>query len=524
MSGTVKIQALGKPENTLQIPFSSSGSRHGDKMNVKFLKTALIFMAAFNTAAFSQNYIESIVSDELLEKPLEPQKYVPYSDREIEIEAEMVAAANGHGNSENSVMTSESFINWTKNTFISDISLDVEKSGIPMPSGKAASVKKIEMDLPILVKDPLLSLYVDDSKTLNDLVLERTLTLENITRIIDVSKKTPSVFASGGSALLTKHTINLHGISSTLVKHTKPYTQSQPIDSISSRAYSGIVIDARGSVPVHGEFSQSRVHPCLFPKIWNEDMDLLYEKNMVQPETAKKDGIVHYSSCELIENYADRVGKDPLWITVKKVYGINRCDPVISRDDYLRIASVKENLELLRKGKVVILLDKDLLEHKVIVPNKNKNYYIAYHQLKRYFFEKKVPDIGIADIPTGIQITMQNLRFVADSSELLEREKERISDIAKSLAKVTASGEYSILIEGHTADVKKPNGQMALSIERAQAIVNALVDNGLNKNLFTYRGFGGTKPVASNATAEGRSQNRRVEIIIMPKGSYILNK
>ena len=65
---------------------------------------------------------------------------------------------------------------------------------------------------------------------------------------------------------------------------------------------------------------------------------------------------------------------------------------------------------------------------------------------------------------------------------------------------------------------------MALSIERAQAIVNALVDNGLNKNLFTYRGFGGTKPVASNATAEGRSQNRRVEIIIMPKGSYILNK
>lgn len=493
-------------------------------MNKKILKSLLIYIVFIHPVIFSESYIETYEISDFMEKPFIPQQYTPYSDAEIEREAEMVATANGHASSENATMTSSSFVNWTKNTFTSDVSLDVEKAGIPMPSGKATSVKKIEMDLPILIKDPLLSLYVDDSKTLNDLVLDGTITLENITRIVDKANKTPSVFAAGGSSLLTKHSIDLKNISSSLVKHTKPYKQAQPIESIASRKYSGIILDARGTMPIQGEFSNSRVYPCLFPKIWNEDMNLIYEKNMVIPEKIKQDGIVHYSSSELIEDYKDRIGNDPLWISVKKVFGINRCDPVISKEDYLRITSIPENLDLLKNGKVVILLDKDLLEHKVLAPNKDKNYYITYHRLKRYFLERKVPDIGLADIPTGIQITMDNLRFVADSAELLESEKSRISIIAESLKHATSSGEYSILVEGHTADVNKPTGQMNLSIERAQSIVNALINNGLNKKFFTYKGYGATKPTADNKTAAGRAKNRRVEIIIMPKGSYLMTK
>lgn len=392
-----------------------------------------------------------------------------------------------------------------------------------LTSATSTSVKEIEMKLPILVKNPLLSLYVDDTKTLGDLVLDGTVTLESLTRIVDSSKKTPAVFTKDG-LLLTKHTISLNDISSSLVKHHTPYRKAQPIEQVSSREYTGIVLDARGSLPVHGEFIESEVYPCLFPKVWTENMELLYERNMVQPETAKKSGIVKYSSSDFIEDYDGRAGKDPLWITVKKVYGINRCDPVISMEDYLKIASVEKNTELLRKGKVVILLNKEQLEHKVSVPKKDKNYYIAYHQIKKYFFERKIPDVDLNEVLTGIQITMQNLRFIADSYELLPQEKPRIAQIAQSLKKAVSSGEYSILIEGHTADVNKPNGQMTLSIQRAQEIIKELAANGIDEKLFTYRGFGGTKPVADNSTPQGRALNRRVEIIIMPKGSYILRE
>lgn len=489
-------------------------------MNTKnFILSTAIFSCA---CVFAQSYIEQPGFSIEASEPA-PSVYVPYSDIEIEREAMMAAQAQGHVSEKDAVMASSSFVNWTKGTFASDVSFNIEKAGIPLPSGKSTSVKEIEMKLPILVKNPLLSLYVDDTKTLGDLVLDGTVTLESLTRIVDSSKKTPAVFTKDG-LLLTKHTISLNDISSSLVKHHTPYRKAQPIEQVSSREYTGIVLDARGSLPVHGEFIESEVYPCLFPKVWTENMELLYERNMVQPETAKKTGIVKYSSSDFIEDYDGRAGKDPLWITVRKVYGINRCDPVISMEDYLKIASVEKNTELLRKGKVVILLNKEQLEHKVSVPKKDKNYYIAYHQIKKYFFERKIPDVDLNEVLTGIQITMQNLRFIADSYELLPQEKPRIAQIAQSLKKAVSSGEYSILIEGHTADVNKPNGQMTLSIQRAQEIIKELAANGIDEKLFTYRGFGGTKPVADNNTPQGRALNRRVEIIIMPKGSYILRE
>ena len=106
-------------------------------MNTKILKTLLIYIALTQPALFAQTYVETFDVTDIMEKPYTPQQYRPYSDEEIEREAEMVASANGHTNQKDAVITSTSYVNWTKNSFTSDVSLDVEKAGIPMPSGKA---------------------------------------------------------------------------------------------------------------------------------------------------------------------------------------------------------------------------------------------------------------------------------------------------------------------------------------------------------------------------------------------------
>ena len=51
--------------------------------------------------------------------------------------------------------------------------------------------------------------------------------------------------------------------------------------------------------------------------------------------------------------------------------------------------------------------------------------------------------------------------------------------------------------------------------------MNALIGEGIDENIFTYKGFGGTMPVADNATEAGRAQNRRVRIIARPRATYI---
>ena len=446
-----------------------------------------------------------------------------FTEEEIE-NARISAAASANVSPQDATMTSKSHIDWKKNQFVSDVSLDVVKARIPMPSGKSLSLNRIKMELPVLIKDPLLSIYVDDTKKLEDLVLEGTITLESLTRIIDNSRQTPPYFVDASSQLMTTHTINLHDISALLVRHKTPYTQEKPIDSIASRAYTGIVIDARGLLPVQGEPQvSSQVVPCMFPRIWNEDMTLVYERNMVLPDVAKKDGIVDYLNIRTPSKKTERAGRDPLWISAKKVYGVNRCDPVISYDDYLRIATVPANLELLKQGKVVILLDEETLSGTVKAPQKDIRYWLDYTEAKKRLDQNKVPDVTITPSSSGTVYLMENLRFIADSSELLPQERPRVHEIAEQIKEQLKNKYigYTIRIDGHTADINQPENQQTLSVQRAEAIVNALVAEGISRDIFTWYGYGGTKPVADNATEEGRAKNRRVEITVQPKSTEI---
>ena len=64
---------------------------------------------------------------------------------------------------------------------------------------------------------------------------------------------------------------------------------------------------------------------------------------------------------------------------------------------------------------------------------------------------------------------------------------------------------------------------MNLSKDRAVTIINALVKEGIPQELFSYRGYGATVPApgGDNTTPEGRAVNRRVEITLRPRTTYI---
>ncbi|MEE0998372.1 MAG: OmpA family protein [Treponemataceae bacterium] len=418
-------------------------------------------------------------------------------------------------------ITSSNNVDWTSSIFSSELMLDIEAEGIRMPSERNAATSKIVTNLPALEKDALLSLYADSAFSIGDMVLQNTVTFENISKVITQGKRTSGVLSSNMKFMTIFHNFSLKDISALLVKHNTPYTPNIPIETVSSRSYSGIIIDARGILSVQGEFVTSEAYPCLFPKIWDETMDLLYEKNMVDSEIAKVQGIVNYAWSDDESSYQHIVGKDPLRISARKVFGANRTDPVISRTDALKILSVPENLQLLKEGKVVILLDKENLIYPVEFAIKNKSYYTKYKELEQFVYEKAIEDVVISDANDGLHISIEDINFVPDSPELLPEENGRLDMIAEKLLEVVADGEYTLLVEGHTASVGKPTGEMNLSVLRAQTIINELVKRGINKDLFTYKGYGGTAPIGDNSTEEGRAKNRRVEIVVQPKTTYI---
>ena len=67
-------------------------------------------------------------------------------------------------------------------------------------------------------------------------------------------------------------------------------------------------------------------------------------------------------------------------------------------------------------------------------------------------------------------------------------------------------------ITGHTDNVGTSNFNLKLSKERAAAVKNYLVSNGVAADRLTSDGFGDTQPIGSNTTAAGRANNRRVEV------------
>jgi len=112
----------------------------------------------------------------------------------------------------------------------------------------------------------------------------------------------------------------------------------------------------------------------------------------------------------------------------------------------------------------------------------------------------------------GVRLSLRDIRFVADSADILPEEAWRLDAIAETLQAIPG-GRF--LVEGHTADVGNPAGEKALSVERAERIIRELSRRGIPEDQCIFTGYGGTRPVADNSTAEGRAQNRRVEITIL---------
>jgi OOP family OmpA-OmpF porin len=71
----------------------------------------------------------------------------------------------------------------------------------------------------------------------------------------------------------------------------------------------------------------------------------------------------------------------------------------------------------------------------------------------------------------------------------------------------------NISIEGHTDNSGKPDNNQVLSKQRAQAVANAISSQGIGKQRLSVVGWGQTKPIADNATEEGKAKNRRVELV-----------
>ncbi len=117
----------------------------------------------------------------------------------------------------------------------------------------------------------------------------------------------------------------------------------------------------------------------------------------------------------------------------------------------------------------------------------------------------------------GMVITLSGaVLFASGKSELLPIAKEKLDQVAVALQNTDPS--QKMVVEGHTDSVGPDPENQKLSEERAKAVREYLVSKGVESNRISFVGKGEAVPVSDNTSPEGRANNRRVEIIVSPKG------
>ena len=123
---------------------------------------------------------------------------------------------------------------------------------------------------------------------------------------------------------------------------------------------------------------------------------------------------------------------------------------------------------------------------------------------------------NLRETSRGLVISLSDILFETGKSQMKPGAESNVRQIAAILNQYP---DFQISVEGHTDSRGSDALNNRLSNERAASVRNALVAGGVEAARITSSGFGKTQPVADNATAEGRQQNRRVEVIVLGAGT-----
>ncbi len=112
-----------------------------------------------------------------------------------------------------------------------------------------------------------------------------------------------------------------------------------------------------------------------------------------------------------------------------------------------------------------------------------------------------------------LDIAMRSVQFQSSRAEIKSESFIYLTQIAEIMVRYP---DFNLSIEGHTDDQGDATENQQLSEKRARACYNFLISSGVSRDRMTYRGYGESRPIASNQTLSGRTLNRRVEFALIP--------
>ncbi|MGC9312905.1 MAG: hypothetical protein ACP5IA_09430 [Sediminispirochaetaceae bacterium] len=244
----------------------------------------------------------------------------------------------------------ESRIDWSEGWFILEASYILGENTRPSPGIRQQALNAIREELPSIFIREISSLKIDSRTTVRD----RIAASPSITRAIreQVSARFSEDFSRFD--LIFRYRL-FPDIADSFISHLEAARQTPELEYVPSGSYSGIVIFAEGPLPVYGTRRAAELQPALFPKIFDADMELIFEEHFVDPEWIRRWGPLGYFEADDMGRVYSRVGEVPLFVHATGLFGMHSTDILVSRRSGRQLRADEHILSLLREGKIAVV-------------------------------------------------------------------------------------------------------------------------------------------------------------------------
>jgi hypothetical protein len=262
-------------------------------------------------------------------------------------------------------------LDWERMRIDTEVSVSLATAGIRPPSGRTQAEEMLSSHYFDKARSVINSIRLDSSTVIGDLVVSGEIPDSMIETLALQAKRQFPKYSLDFETISCAYTIDLKDIGAALSRHEQSVRAPHIISPPRAADYSGIIIIAQNELPIHGRKGTAKLVPCLFPKIWDTDMNLIHDSG--SNNGAAFSAALYTSEDRIFEDSPSGLGKDlqkvvgdkPLRVIARGVFGINPTDAVIDRADALVILSSEVNKRILRDGRIAFIVQADTLNQEL---------------------------------------------------------------------------------------------------------------------------------------------------------------
>lgn len=256
-----------------------------------------------------------------------------------------------------------SVFDWTRSTLELTVSTDRDQQGRNVAAASWEAQRRLDDRFRRVLLERLSRVRVDSRMTIGQYIEDDPTIATELFRRADRADRGVPYASPDLLRLLRRYTVRVFpDVAEIFIRHETPFPMEEVVRWVPTRHYTGLVIYAGDPLPIRGEETRdgapliAEIEPALFPEIFDTDFRPVLRQDMLHPDWVRRWGIVAYTESSDETLWVERVGNNPMRIMAEQIFGVHPSDIIISARDADRLLASSHNREILRQGRIVVIV------------------------------------------------------------------------------------------------------------------------------------------------------------------------